>query len=342
MSTDSFPLRTIVVELTERCNLRCRMCWWWGDAGIAPPRADGQHELSLAEWQAFIDDVSPYRPHLRLTGGEPLVRPDVFDLIAYARARGLACSMITNGTRLDTAGAAHLVAAGVEGVTVSLHGDAAADAAVRGPGAFAQTVAALEALVAARQSAPLPHVMINCVITAYNLEGLPAVIALGRRLGVHVRLQHLMWYDRATVDAHRRTMRESFGHDDATLEGFVHGAQMPDVARLLDLLAAQDYLQSRNPGGPSLTVPALTRRDVERWYSDSAYCGATGCEYVARAARVKANGDVAACAFVEDVWGNVRERSLREIVASPRARHFRSVVSRRLLPGCARCCKLDW
>jgi len=342
MSTDSSPFRTVVVELTERCNLRCRMCWWWGDAGIAPARAAGQDELALAEWRAFVDDVSPYRPHLRFTGGEPLVRPDVFDVIEYARARGLGCSMITNGTRLDAAGAARLVAAGVEAVTFSLHGDAAADAAVRGHGAFEQTLAALEALLAARQPAARPHVMINCVITPHNLESLPAVIALGRRLGVHVRLQHLMWYDQATVEAHRRALRESFGRDDATLQGFVRGDQAVDVARLLEILAAEGYLRPRNPGGPSHTVPALSREDVERWYTDLAYCGVTGCEYVTRAARVKANGDVVACPFVEDVWGNVRERSLRDIVVSAPARRFREAVARHLLPGCTRCCKLDW
>lgn len=342
MSTDSFPFRTVVVELTERCNLRCRMCWWWGDAGIAPARAAGRDELTLAEWRAFVDDVSPYRPHLRFTGGEPLVRTDVFDVIEHARARGLECSMITNGTRLDAAGAERLVAAGVDGVTFSLHGDPAADSAVRGPGAFAETVAALEALLAARQSAALPRVMINCVITPLNLESLPAVIALGRRLGVHVRLQHLMWYDQGTADAHRRVLRESLGHDDATLQGFVRGDQGVDVARLLEILSTEGYLQPRNPAGPSHTVPALSRDDVERWYTDLAYSGATGCEYVTRTARVKANGDVVACPFVEDLWGNVRERGLREIVVSAPARRFRDLVSRRLLPGCTRCCKLDW
>lgn len=89
---------TIAWEVTRACAYACVHC-----------RADAQHhrdprELSTAEGKALIDRLAAFgnNPILIFTGGDPLMRPDVFDLIAYAAERGLRCSLTPTATALPT------------------------------------------------------------------------------------------------------------------------------------------------------------------------------------------------------------------------------------------------
>ncbi len=89
---------TIAWEVTRACAYACVHC-----------RADAQHqrdprELTTAEAKALIERLAAFgnNPILIFTGGDPLMRPDVFELIAYASARGLRCSLTPTATALPT------------------------------------------------------------------------------------------------------------------------------------------------------------------------------------------------------------------------------------------------
>jgi MoaA/NifB/PqqE/SkfB family radical SAM enzyme len=320
------------------------MCWWWGDQGIVQQRENPQDELSLEEWQRFIDSVSFFQPHIRITGGEPFLRADMFELVAYIQEKSLTCSFISNGTLFDRESITRLVELNVSQITFSLHGDSRADARVRGDGAFDKTIGAIEMLLAAKERlcASQPQLMINCVISRHNLEGLSHVIRMGQQWGVHVRLQHLIWYDRATLDRHALRLKELFGLTDPTLQGLVRPTGTLDYDRLSDILESEGYIAPYDPARPSLTLPTLNREGIRLWYTDPVYCGASRCEYVFRAGRVKANGEVIACPFINYSLGNIRERDFTELFQSAPAVRFRQIVSEELLPGCVRCCKLHW
>ena len=99
------PCRILAWEVTRACNLACRHC-----------RASAQDcphpdELSTAEGLAFIDELSGLEtpPMLIFTGGEPLLRADIYDLADHARKRGVKAVMAPNGTLLDTRAAARLM-----------------------------------------------------------------------------------------------------------------------------------------------------------------------------------------------------------------------------------------
>jgi MoaA/NifB/PqqE/SkfB family radical SAM enzyme len=163
----------IVIEMTYRCNLHCRMCWWWGAQGVAEARENLDDELSLAEWKKFVDSVAPFRPGIRITGGEPFLRPDSIELAAYITGQGLACSFITNGTLLDQARIERLVSSGVWQINFSIDSDRQGDESVRGLGAFDRTLVAIQALTAEkiRQKTGRPEVLVNCVVTPENVAG---------------------------------------------------------------------------------------------------------------------------------------------------------------------------
>ncbi len=128
-------VRPLVAELflTENCNLRCTSCACW--------RTHTSDELSTAEWKDVIDQLVALRiVKLNFTGGEPLIRRDAIELMAYAHDRGArAIHLNTNGILLDDRRRAAVLAAGVRSFNLSVDGpspaihDAIRGATVRSP-----------------------------------------------------------------------------------------------------------------------------------------------------------------------------------------------------------------
>lgn len=171
------PLR-VYWEVTRACDLTCLHC-----RAEAMPEAHPE-ELSTAEGRALIDQVSRFGstpPRLVLTGGDPLKRDDLFELIAYAGARGMGVSVAPSATPLLTAEALRrLKDAGVEAISLSLDAaDAPTHDAIRGiPGTFARTCDA--ARVAAAIGLPF---QVNTLVCARTVDQLPALLDLVQDLG---------------------------------------------------------------------------------------------------------------------------------------------------------------
>ena len=170
--------RRVYWELTRACDLACRHC-----RAEAAPEPDPA-ELTTSEGLDLIDRLArfgPPLPHLVLTGGDPLKRPDLFALIAAARSRGFGVSVAPSATPLLTPEMiARLEAAGVQAVSLSLDGSDAArhDALRRVPGCFDRTVAAARACVVA----DLPF-QVNTLVCEETLADLPAIHAVAAALG---------------------------------------------------------------------------------------------------------------------------------------------------------------
>ncbi len=140
MPPNFIPL-TVSWNLTQRCNLACVHCY----IDATTSRVEG--ELSAAEARGVLAQLSRVNPSavLILTGGEPLLRPDIYDLIAEASAIGFWTVLGSHGGLLDDKVATRLVAAKLKGVGVSLDSlDPAAHNRFRGIAkAWEKTVAAL-------------------------------------------------------------------------------------------------------------------------------------------------------------------------------------------------------
>jgi radical SAM protein with 4Fe4S-binding SPASM domain len=126
----------VVWNITRRCNLRCVHCY--NDSG--PDRFCD--ELSTAEAKAVIDDLAGFGvPSILFSGGEPLLRSDLFELIEHAVAKGVHAVISTNGTLINADTARTITQLGVSYVGVSLDGIGAVNDEFRGVnGAFDRAV----------------------------------------------------------------------------------------------------------------------------------------------------------------------------------------------------------
>ena len=123
-------------NITRNCNLRCVHCY--NDSG-----ADKHsNEVSTAEAKTVIDDLADFGvPSVLYSGGEPLMRPDLFELIEYTVDRGLRAVISTNGTLITSEAAQRIKDLGVSYVGISLDGIGAVNDKFRGvKGAFERAV----------------------------------------------------------------------------------------------------------------------------------------------------------------------------------------------------------
>ena len=132
------------IAITYRCNNKCRFCY-----AYSPYRES--NEMSTDEVKKIIDIIvdDAHVPSLSFTGGEPTLRPDLFELIKYGRSKGLRVNLITNGRKCsDPKFVQKLVDANLNSAQVSIEGQNAIihDTIVEVPGAFEQTVQGIKNL----------------------------------------------------------------------------------------------------------------------------------------------------------------------------------------------------
>lgn len=166
--------RLIAWELTNACNLACIHC---RASAIKDPAPD---ELSTAEAKHFVDELIEYKPIIILTGGEPLLRSDVYDIAQYASGHGLRVVLATNGTLLTPDIAKKLKDVGIQRVSISIDGSTKETHDIfRGEtGAFEAALRGIDILKNAGLS-----FQINTTITKRNLIEIPNIYELALELG---------------------------------------------------------------------------------------------------------------------------------------------------------------
>ncbi len=156
----------VVWNVGRRCNLHCVHCY-----SDSSNRAFSG-ELTTEEGKVLLDDLAAFEiPALLLSGGEPLLRPDLFELIEHGRSRGLRITLSTNGTLITPEVAERIHAAGVSYVGISLDGIGATNDRFRGhKGAFDKAMAGFRNCRAVGQRAGL-----RMTLTRRNCQDLDAI-----------------------------------------------------------------------------------------------------------------------------------------------------------------------
>jgi len=166
-------------ELTERCNLACRMCYVCQAPGDA---ARITRELPAAAWLELARQaVDNGMVFLLLTGGEVFLRPDFFDLYIPLTRLGLILTLFTNGTLITEAVAARLAEAPPSRTEITLYGATTAtyDAVTGVPGSYARCCAGIEALVKHRVPLGLKN-----TVTQQNVGELDAMREMAHNWGL--------------------------------------------------------------------------------------------------------------------------------------------------------------
>jgi radical SAM protein with 4Fe4S-binding SPASM domain len=282
-----------VWEVTGACNLRCIHCH------ATSGRADAG-ELTTDEGKKLIDMLAASGEFRTLiyTGGEPLVRPDIFTLLKYSKEAGLANIIATNGTLIDEEMAFKLRDHGVVCNAISI--DAADpqthDAIRNRPGAFDL---ALRAIEATKKAGIL--LQINTTAMEYNMPHLPRLIDFADNCGAGIMLMYQLVAVGRGEKIEKATLKKSA---NKYLSELIAEKQKTAKTIIEPVAGPQywSYLLEKNGirGGKMLKLAGNFFH---------------GCAAGRGFVYIKANGDVWPCPFVEINAGNIRQESFQKIYA---------------------------
>lgn len=286
--------RLVAWEVTRRCNLDCVHC------RAAAHRGPYPGELDKGKCIAILDEIGKFaKPIIILTGGEPLLREDVFDIASHGSRIGLRMVMATNGTLLTPEIAERLRASGIQRVSISLDGAGAAehDRFRNVPGAFQGALKGIEIL----KEAGLEF-QINTTVTKHNAHQIHEILQLAIRIGAAAHhLFLLVPTGRAKEMAHQEIDAEEY---ERLLHWFYEmGRQVPIhlkatcAPHYYRVLRQEAHKRGEKVDFETYGLDAVTRGCL----------GGTGFCFVSHV------GEVQPCGYLELECGNLKDASFRSI-----------------------------
>ena len=287
-------LRMIAWEVTRRCNLSCIHCRAAAERGPYPG------ELSPEEALRLLDDIVSFSsPVVILTGGEPLLREDIFDLARYGTKRGLRMVMAPNGTLIDGEKALRIKESGIQRVSISLDGATPEthDRFRRVEGAFAGALRGIGHLKKVGM-----EFQINTTVTRGNCEELPEVLDLAVRIG---------------AAAHHMFLLVPTGRGKELEEQAIQAAEYEKVLNWFYEQREKFPLQLKATCAPQYyrilrqRMKAEGRKVTPQTHGLDAMT--RGCLGGIGFCFISHRGEVQPCGYLEARSGSIREQSLREI-----------------------------
>jgi len=331
---------SVVLELTNRCNLRCSMCWW----NFEEHQVEGSKELVLDEVRKLIDDLASFMPRLVLTGSELLLRNDITEILEYIYEKNFRVDCImTNGTLMTEKIAKVILKVRPRIIQFSIDGDENVHDHVRGmKSAYQRTVRGIKVLKSAIEYDGIScmDIRLNCVVLPQNVHCLGSVAKLARDLGVQLQFQYLMWLDQNHIRSHESFMKNKLGFNDNTICNLYFNIDALDL-KMLDGQFAEVKKFCNETGVPLFFMQFSDNVMRRKWYSDLSFVPRKKCLEPFLVSRIDAKGNVRFCPLIDYSYGNVKDIPFHVLWNNRKSLKIRSLLRRqRLFPGCIRCCKL--
>jgi heme b synthase len=292
-----FEPRWIAWEITRRCNLRCIHCRSSSEAEVK-----GHPDFSTEEAFRILDDISGYaKPVMVLSGGEPLLRADVFDIARYGTEKSLRMCLATNGTLVDDRVCERIKESGIRIVSLSVDGstEAVHDDFRKQEGAFAGTINA--ARLFKKHGIEF---IINSSFTKRNQEEIPEVYRLAKELGATA------WYMFMIVPTGRgeEIMNELISKEDYDeILNWHYEMERDEKDILVRPTCAPHYYRV------VLQKKKEKKDKFQRRTLKFSTGGAKGCIAGQLICLIDVDGNVLPCSYFPKPAGNIRKQSFKEI-----------------------------
>ena len=158
--------KSVTLHLTESCNLRCKMCYFWGITGCYSNKKIDRSpkNLELDIIKNLTRDLAPVKPMYSLFGGEPFLHPQIEDVIRTIKEAGSVVDTPTNGTLL-TEKSDMLIRTGFDNVRVSLDGPREINDSQRGNGSYNKAMNGIDTLYRKKQEVGAKKPLIGIIFT---------------------------------------------------------------------------------------------------------------------------------------------------------------------------------
>jgi sulfatase maturation enzyme AslB (radical SAM superfamily) len=338
----------IGLQLTNRCNLRCRHCFQWNQTGwhrqLEPAQRD--QDLSFDLIAKIVSQTAEARPHLYLWGGEPLSYSEWDPLARLLEENPLWTVLCTNGIDLGNRMESILRISAQLAVLVSIDGFETENDALRGRGSYRQAMGNLDQLLRLKQQRSFHgEVSVHCLVHEAIIPRLYDFMEYFEAKGVNTVYFCFPWYISPATAAH---MDEYFSRNFNWLREIGAGAPRSwhsfqyhlEPASIPALLEQVRRLNERTWRIRIRYQPALEPEEITPFIlgQEAPAQRRSLCLAVSQRMNVLPDGTVTVCKlFPEFVVGDLHREEVAAIWQSPQFRHAREVIHRGLMPACSKC-----
>lgn len=343
------PPAWIVLQLLEKCNLRCSMCYEWGETGAYHEKKN-LAELDPTVVARAIADCLPAKPYFEFFGGEPLLYPGIWDLIRLIRHAGCELAFPTNGTLIEQH-ADHLVSLEPNLIWISLDGPREVNDLQRGRGVFSKAMRGVEKLCELRRArgTHLPELGIAYIVTAQNYNSIEEFFlrSIDLSLFSFVSIELQSFATEAQYNGYRDLLKDRFEivatpcakayvREISTFEEINVASLTQQMLKVRGECLARGIRFFSQPR--TLTTENLTSYFGADWSGMVDKRNRCGVPWAY--AEISAHGDVTTChTFYDLTIGNIYEQTLLEIWEGQRLKSIRAYLRENLFPICTACCR---
>jgi len=317
-------IRGVEIIPTYRCNLKCKFCY-------NKNHLYNEKEITLEEIKNIIKQVNiPLLrlfklPYFVLVGGELFIREDALEILETICKTNLCC-ISTNGTLLNEKICKRLVDIKLHTIIFSIDGIGKTNDKIRGKGVFNKIVKNVKLLRSIREKHP--KIIFNTTVTKENLEDVPKIIELGKKLKIDkIQLG-------ALVSLNKRYTEFDIKETD------LYKMNAPNRINPESMMKV--FKDVRGVDANNLKIrfaPPCSEAEMIDWYNLKFNIKNWKCDYPMRVLRINPYGYVYPCLNME--MGNIRKEPINNIWNSGKFKNFRNRIKKGIVPACAMCCNSE-
>jgi MoaA/NifB/PqqE/SkfB family radical SAM enzyme len=285
--------------INERCNVKCRQCEYWR-------LPEYKQEMTIEQWKSALLSIKEFVGEfsMNFSGGEPYIKKNFLDVLAFANENGIHCGVTTNGFCMTKENAAKTVAAHPFNVNMSVDApNAELHDYLRGqPGLFSRLSAGIGYLreEQKKQGVKFP-ITVKPTVNRLNFRLMPELVEWAQQIGATaVNFQTVDLWTPETYD-----------------ELWVEEEDYEDFAQVIEQL-----IEMKNNGAPIMNSDEVFRLFLPHFRKEKAPAETLPCRVGLRNFWIDTRGDVKLCNEYP-VIGNIKEQSAREIWYGEKAKEIR-------------------
>lgn len=327
-------MKILRLEITDKCNLKCEMCW----------SCEWKHnDMQLDELKRIITDYKKKEENgtVVLTSREPLLSLNFTEVLDLCTNLNLDIKILTNCTLMNEMICKKIMESNVSLVGVSLHGDQELhDSIVRVNGAYLKTINGIRLLDEYRRKHNKDlEIRITTIMRKELYDNINLIMKISKKYNANLRIQHMMWYHDEEKNMNIKMINDRYGYTDYIIEGFPSNTNI-SCESVSEIIEKSKKLALKY--GVDLQVyPELNKNKLREHYSENSSIKHEGyCDHPSESIRVRANGDVSFCQYIDRKIGNLRIDSLDDIIYNNEQYKLMCAefLDGKLLPVCEKCC----
>lgn len=324
-------------EITDKCNQKCSMCWstkW------------KHNDLKWENIEKIIYDYNDTYPAgtIVLTSREPLLSSSFEKVLKLTKELGITVKLLTNGTLFTDKACELIVNSSIDFISISIHGSEAFHNKIVGTSnSYNLIIKGLNKIndYKKKYNRSDLNIRITTVINENSFDSVEELISICKKTNSSLRIQHLMWHNTEIKNKHKKEIKNKFGYDDNIIDGFLSNAGINCDYVLKTIKKARAICSAENV---DLQIyPDLDDDGVLDWYSPESINNQQNmyCDHVSESIRMRANGDISLCQYIDKYYGNGVKQNLHDILLSEEYDKIANdLKSGFLFPICYHCCHL--